>query len=81
MAKPSSPSHCSPLLSDTEVSSQGIPPKLPQSLEDQGLELGIVLSIQPLSSHPPPSDSRSSQESNLNSSDNPIQARKTIESD
>ncbi len=35
-------------------------PKLPQSLEDQGVDLGIVLRIQPLSYRPPPpSDTRS----------------------
>ena len=29
-------------------------PELLESLEDQGVELRIILSIQPLSSHPPP---------------------------
>ena len=57
MDEPLSPSHSSPSLSDIEGSSQGVHLKLPQSLEDQGFELGIVSSIQPLSSCPPPSDS------------------------
>ena len=57
MAKPLISSHSSPSLSDTEGSTQGVHAELPQSLEDQGFELGIIPSIQPLSSHPPPSDS------------------------
>ena len=57
MAEPLSPFHSSPSLSDIEGSFQGVHTVLPQSLEDQGLELEIVLSIQPLSSHLPPSDS------------------------
>ena len=38
----------------SKILSEGPFPELPQSLEDQGVELGIVLSIQPLSSRPPP---------------------------
>jgi hypothetical protein len=63
VAEPLSSSHSSPSLSDTEGSSQGVHPELPQSLEDQGFELGIVQVSNPLSSHPPPSDSLSPQES------------------
>ena len=47
-------------------------PELLQSLEDQGVELGIVLSIQPLSSRLPPSDTGSPYESGPESPDNPI---------
>ena len=65
MAEPLSPCHSSPSLSNTKGSSQGVHLELPQSLEDQGVELGIVLSIQPLYSRPPPSDSWSPQESAL----------------
>lgn len=49
-------------------------PKLPESLEDQGVELGIILSIQPLSSCPlPTSNTRSPADFGLESLDNPIQ--------
>lgn len=41
--------------------------ELPQSLKDQGVEFRIVMSIQPLSSHPPPSNTRSPYESSLES--------------
>ena len=48
-------------------------PELPQSIEDQGIELGIVLSIQPLSSHPPhPLDTGSISKIGPKSPDNPI---------
>lgn len=77
MAEPLSPNHSSPSLFDTEGSSQGVHLELRQSLEDQGLELGIVLSIQPFSSRLPPSDSWSPQEYDLDSSDNPIQTPKS----
>ena len=63
MVEPLSPYHSSPSLFDTEGSSQGVHPELPQSLEDQGVELGIFLSIQPLSSRSSPLDSWSPQES------------------
>ena len=46
--------------------------EVPQSLEDQGVELGIVLSLQPLSSHPPPLDTQSLSDIGLESLDNPI---------
>jgi len=49
-------------------------PELPKSLEDQGFELGIVLSIQPLSSHPLPTfDIGSSVDLGSKSPDNPVQ--------
>ena len=49
-------------------------PELPESLEDQGVELRIVLRIQPLSSRPPPAfDTGSSIDLGLESLDNPIQ--------
>ena len=53
MAKPSgsSSSFSSP---PSEILSKEPFPKLPESLEDQGVELEIFLSIQPLSSHPLP---------------------------
>lgn len=65
MAKPLSSPRSSPSLSDTEGSSQGVHPELPQSLEAQGFELGIVPSIQHLASHPLPSNYLSPQESDL----------------
>ena len=50
-----------------------------QSLEDQGVELGIFLSIQPLSSRPPPpSDIGSFSYIGLESFDNPIQTAKSL---
>ena len=57
MAKPLSPSHSSPSLYNTEGSSQGVHPELPQLLEDQGFGNGITPSIQPLYSRLPPLDS------------------------
>ena len=48
-------------------------PEFPQSLEDQGVELVIFLSIQPFSSHPPPSDTGSLSDIGPKSLDNPIQ--------
>jgi len=57
VAEPWSSPKISLSLSDTEGSSEGVHQELPQSLEAQGFELGIVPSIQPLTSHPPPSDS------------------------
>ena len=78
MVEPLIPSHSSPSLSDTEGSSQGVHPELTQSLEDQGFELGIITSIQTLSSHPPPSYSWSPQESDPDSSDNPIQTPESL---
>ena len=78
MAEPLSPSHISPSLSDNEGSSQGVHPKLPQSLEDQGVELGIVLSIQPLSYRPrPTSDTRSPVDIGPESPNNPVQTPKS----
>ena len=63
----------------SERSSEEPFPKLPQSLEDQGVELGIVLSIQPLSSHPPlPLDTRSLSDIGPESLDNPIQTPKSV---
>lgn len=79
MAEPLSPSHGSPLLSDIEGSSQGAHPELPRWLEDHDVELGIFMSIQPWSSRPPPSNSWSPQESNLDSSDNPIQTPESLQ--
>jgi len=53
-------------------------PELLKSLEDQGVELGIVMSIQPLSSRPPPTSySRSPADFGLESLDNPIQTPKS----
>ena len=53
-------------------------PELLESLEDQGVELGIVFSIQPLSSFPPPtSDIGSLADLGPKSPDKPIQ---TLES-
>lgn len=54
-------------------------PKILQSLENQGVELWIVLSIQPLSSHLPPSEYRSPYESSLESPDNPIQTLESLQ--
>jgi len=48
--------------------------ELPESLEDQDVELAIVLRIQPLSSHPLPTfDTGSSTDPYLESPDNPVQ--------
>lgn len=72
MAKPtSSPSSSSCPLSE-RLSEEPFP-KLSKSLEDQGVELGIVLSIQPFSPRPPPLDTGSLSDINLESSANPIQ--------
>ena len=57
MVEPLSSPQSFPSLFNTEGSSQGVHLDLPQSLEDQCFELGIILSIQPMSSRPPPSDS------------------------
>jgi len=47
--------------------------ELSKPLEDQNVELAIVLSVQPLSSHPPPTfDSGSSVGLDPESQDNPI---------
>lgn len=67
MAEPLRSYHSSPSLSNTKGSSQGVHPELPQSHEDQGFELGIIPSIQPLSSRPPLADSWSPQESDPDS--------------
>jgi len=49
-------------------------PELPESLEDQNVELAIVLSVQPLSSRPPPTfDTGSFVDLGLESLDNPVQ--------
>jgi len=54
-------------------------PEFPQSLEDQGVELGIVLSIQTFSSHPPPpSDIGSLSDIGLESLDNLIQTPESL---
>jgi len=79
VAKSLSSSHSSLSLSNTEGSSQGIHLELPQSHEDQCFELGIIPSIQPLSSHPPPSDSWSPQEVDLETPDNPIQIHESMQ--
>lgn len=73
MVEPSgSPSSYSSPLSE-RLSEEPFP-ELPQSLEDQGVELGIVLSIQTLSSHPSPtSDTRSCADFGPESPDNPVQ--------
>ncbi len=47
-------------------------PKFPQLLQDQGVELGIVLSIRRLSSHPPPLDTGSLSNIGPESPDNTI---------
>ena len=53
--------------------------ELPVSLEDQGVELRIVLSIQPLTSHPlPTSDTGSPVELGPKSLDNPVQTLKSF---
>lgn len=53
-------------------------PQLPESLEDQGVELEIILSIQPLSSHPlPTSDTGSLADIRPESLDNPVQTPKS----
>ena len=72
MVEPSgSPSSSSSPLS--ERSSEELFPELPQTLEDQGVEIGIFLSIQPLTSHPPPpSDTGSLSDIGPESPDNPI---------
>ena len=77
MAEPSgSPSSSS--TPPSERSSEEPLPELSQSLEDQGVELGIVLSIQPLSScPPPPSDTGSLTNIGLESLDNLIQTLKS----
>jgi len=49
-------------------------PKLSESLEDKNVERAIILSVQPLSSHPLPTfDSRSSTNISRESPDNPVQ--------
>lgn len=60
MAEPPSLLYISPLQSDTEGSPQGVHLEITESLEDQGFEIGIVPSIQPLASRPPPRESFSS---------------------
>lgn len=53
-------------------------PELLESLEDQGVELGIFLSIQPLSSCPPPTlDTGSPADFGPESPDNHIQTPKS----
>lgn len=64
MVEPLGSPYISPSSSDTEGSPQGVHPDISQSLEAQGFELGIIPSIQPLTSRPPAQDS-SSQESDL----------------
>ena len=72
MAEPTgSPSSSSSPLSERLSEEHFL--ELPQSLEDQGVELGIVLSIQPLSSRPPPSDTGSLSNIGPESPNNPIQ--------
>lgn len=51
---------------------------MPQSLEDQGVELGIVLIIQPLSSCRPPSNIGSLSNIGPESLDNPIQTPESL---
>ena len=77
MAEPtSSPrSYASPL---SEIFSEEPFPELLQSLEDQGVELGIVLSIQCLSSHPPPSNTGSLSDISPKSVDNLIQTPESL---
>ena len=73
MAEPSSLPH-SPSSPPSERSSGEDFPELPSSLKDRGVELGIVLSIQPLSSRPPATlDTGSSTDISPESSDNPVQ--------
>lgn len=72
MAKPSS----SPISSSSPLSGR-LPeeplPELSEPFEDQNVELTIVLSIQPLSSCPPPTfDSGSSTGLHLETLDNPV---------
>lgn len=71
MAKPLRSPHSSTSSTDTEGSSQGVHPEHSQSLEAQGFELGIVPSIQPLASRPPPLDSSLSQESDPETTESP----------
>ena len=57
----------------SEILSEESFPKLSESLEDQNVELTIVFSVQPLSSHPPPTfDSRSSTDLSPETLDNLI---------
>lgn len=79
MAKSLSSSHSSPSLSDTKGSSSGVHSELPQSLEDQGFKLGIIPSIQPLSSCAPPLDSRSPQEYDPETRENAIQTPASLQ--
>lgn len=73
MAKPyGSPSSSSSPSSKT-LSKEAFP-KLLESLEDRGVELKIILSIQPFSSHPPPtSDIGSLADIGPESLENPVQ--------
>lgn len=76
MVEPSSsPSSSSSPLSE-RLSEEPFP-ELPESLEDQGVELRIVLSSQPLASCPPPAFGIGlSADFGLGSLDNPIQTPK-----
>ena len=72
MAKPfgSPSSYSSPLYS--RLSEEPFP-ELPESLEDQAIELKIILRIQPLSSHPSPtSDTGSPADIGPESLNNPV---------
>jgi len=75
MVEPSSLPHSSSSPPSGRSSRETFP-ELSQSLEDQGVELGIILSIQPLSSHAPPSDTGSPYESSSKSHHNTIQTSK-----
>jgi len=59
MVEPLGSPYISPSPSNIEGSPQGVHPKISMSLEDQGFELGIIQSIQPLASCPPPQESSS----------------------
>ena len=71
----------SPISSSSPLSerlSEDPLPELLEPFEDQNVELTIVLSVQPLSSHPPPTfDSGSSIDLGPESLENPVQ---TLES-
>lgn len=77
MDEPSSSPSSSSSLPSERLSEEPFP-ELPELDEDQVVEFGIFMSIQPLSfCPPPPSDTRSLSDIGLESPDNPIQ---TLES-
>lgn len=72
MVEPSSSPYSSSSPLSKRLSEEPFP-KLSESLEDQNVELTIVLSVQPLSSHPPPTfDTGSPVDLGLQSPDNPV---------